>query len=238
MTTKIIVSPTHQSLHAFLTNIPNTFPVQGKTIYKARNEIKLMKINGELLVVKSYKQPHFINRIAYGLLRKSKAHRAFEYAQRLIDKQINTPFPIAYIEQRTMGLLTNSYFISAFCPYTHLLRELWDYASPDKHELIQSFAIFTTYLHSRNIYPVDYSPGNILFEKGVDGFQFSLIDINRMRFTEVSPRMAAFGFRRLRVDESTLTEIAETYANLRSIEKEKFIQKTLRFHRQFWKKPH
>jgi len=238
MTTKIIVSSTYPSLHAFLKTIPTIFAAQGETIYKARNEIKLLNINGLFIVVKRYKKPHFINQIAYGFLRKSKAHRAFEYAQLLIKQNINTPSPIAYIEQRTFGLLTDSYFISTFCTYTHLMRELWDYSAPDKHELIQSFAAFTVQLHSKKIYPVDYSPGNILFEKTNDGFQFSLIDINRMRFTEVSSQKAAFGFRRLRVDESTLTEIAETYAKIRSIEGKKFVQKTLHYHRQFWKKPH
>lgn len=238
MTTRLIVSPKFTSLHSFLETIPTIFVTHGETIYKARNEIKLIEHNGQLMVVKSYKKPHLINQIAYGMLRKSKAHRAFEYAQRLLQQYITTPIPIAYIEQRTFGLLTNSFFISTFCTYPHLLRELWNYTSSDKHELIHSFASFTAQLHAQNIYPVDYSPGNILFDKTPTGFQFALIDINRMRFTTVTSQMAAYGFRRLRVDEQTLMEIAQTYANLRSIEKKSFVTKTLHYHRQFWEKPH
>ncbi len=238
MKTNLVVAPAYSYLQYFLINISATFDQEGKTIYKARNEIKVMDIDGITIVVKKYKRPHIINQIAYGYFRKSKAQRAFLYAQKLLSLAITTPAPLAFIEEKRYGLLKESYFISQFCHYPHLMRELWDYKASDKSALIRAFAAFTASIHNEQVYPIDYSPGNILFEKSQKEYHFALIDINRMQFKQVTPRMAAYGFRRLRVDEDTLAEIATVYAQIQHIEVKSFIEKTQGFHQKFWRKPH
>jgi hypothetical protein len=238
MNTNLVIAPAYSNLRSFLANIPSTFDHEGTTIYKARNELKKIELNGITIVIKKYKRPHIINQLVYGFLRKSKAKRAFLYAQKLLSLSIITPAPIAFIEETQHGLLKESYFISLFCPFPHLLRELWDYTETDKTLLIHAFASFTATIHNQQVYPIDYSPGNILFERIQNGYSFSLIDINRMQFKYVSPRMAAYGFRRLHIDEKTLVEIATAYAQIQHIEVESFIKKTRQFHRHFWRKPH
>jgi len=238
MKTNLVVAPAYLPFQHFLANIPATFDQKGKTIYKARNELKIIDINGIAVVVKKYKRPHIINQIAYGYFRKSKAQRSFLYAQKLLSLAITTPAPLAFIEKTQHGLLKESYFISRFCHYPHLMRELWDYTETDKSALIGAFATFTASIHNQQVYPIDYSPGNILFEKSQNEYHFALIDINRMQFKHVTPRMAAYGFRRLHVDEDTLTEIATAYAQVQHIELKSFIEQTKQYHRHFWRKPH
>jgi hypothetical protein len=238
MNINLVIAPAYSNLRSFLASIPSTFDQEGTTIYKARNELKIIELNGISMVIKKYKQPHIINQLVYGSLRNSKAKRAFFYAQKLLSLSIVTPAPIAFIEETQHGLLKESYFISLFCSYPHLLRELWNYAGTDKTPLIHAFASFTATIHNQQVYPIDYSPGNILFERIRNDYNFSLIDINRMQFKHVTHRMAAYGFRRLHIDEKTLIEIATEYAQIQHIKVEPFIKQTRQFHRHFWRKSH
>ena len=49
-----------------------------------------------------YSKPNFINSLIYGYLRKSKAQRSFEYAKILLSKNIGTPQPFAFYENKTI----------------------------------------------------------------------------------------------------------------------------------------
>ena len=64
---------------------------EGKTIYKARNEIKVFEVDGVELNVKRYRVPLLINRVIYRFFRQPKAVRAYEYALRLVAKGFETP---------------------------------------------------------------------------------------------------------------------------------------------------
>jgi hypothetical protein len=156
MKTNLIVAPAYSYLQHFLIHIPAPFDQKGKPIYKTRIEIKIIDIDGIAIVVKKYKCPHMINQIAYGYFIKSKAQRALLYVQKLLSLAIITPAPLAFIEQTHQGLLKESYFISLFCRYPHLMRELWDYYRPDKSALIRAFAAFTAFIHNQQVYPIDY----------------------------------------------------------------------------------
>ena len=54
---------------SFLLDIENHFNTSSNSIHKARNEIKII----DEFVVKSFKIPHIINKIAYTFFRDSKA---------------------------------------------------------------------------------------------------------------------------------------------------------------------
>ena len=105
------INPKYKYLEKDILNIPSIFDKTGTIIQDNRNVIKILEIKGLLLNVKSFKQPHFINRIAYTYFRKSKAYRSFQYANKLIENNISTPEPVAYIEIID-GLLTKSFYIS------------------------------------------------------------------------------------------------------------------------------
>jgi hypothetical protein len=67
-----------------------------------RNIIKIFDLNSTKVNVKSFKKPHLLNSIIYKYIRKSKARRSFEYANRLLENQIGTPQPIAYFEKTNL----------------------------------------------------------------------------------------------------------------------------------------
>ena len=65
-----------------------------------RNEIRLFSLQDKTLNIKSFQIPNAVNKIAYRFFRKSKAARSFAYAQMLLTKNICTPYPVAYAEEK------------------------------------------------------------------------------------------------------------------------------------------
>jgi serine/threonine protein kinase len=233
---KIIINPEYKRLTSFIEAIPSLFDKKGEVIYKERNEIKVFDAGEEKIIVKSFKIPHFFNKIIYSCLRSSKAERSYKYALKLIEKEINTSMPVAYLEEKQTGLLTSSYYVSIYKEYPGMLRELRYSPLTEKKELACAFARFTADIHQKGVFPLDYSPGNILYQKIGDEYNFCLIDINRMRFVPVDLALGAYGFRRLWGNEETLSFIAKEYAKLRNFDEEKFEYLALKHHRIFWKK--
>ena len=120
---KLVLNPSYYQLRNFVQKLPISFPTLGDCIYKARNELRKFSYEGQWYVVKNYKVPLFINRIAYTFFRPSKASRAYEYALRLRSMGIETPAPVAYIELKSGGLLQHSFFVSENCSYPRMMRE-------------------------------------------------------------------------------------------------------------------
>jgi hypothetical protein len=149
-----------------------------------RNKIKLFEIEGKTINIKSFKIPHIINSIAYRYFRKSKAQRSFEFAKKLIENNIGTPFPIAFYENKTLFGLKESYYVSEHfnCDLTFReLVEIPDY--PDYETILRQFTQFSYLLHQKGIEFKDHSPGNTLIKKETDGnYSFHLVDLNRMEF--------------------------------------------------------
>ena len=75
---KLVLNPAYRRLEKFMQQLPLAFPTLGECIYKARNELRQFSYEGQNYVVKGYKVPIFINRIAYTFFRPSKAERAYK----------------------------------------------------------------------------------------------------------------------------------------------------------------
>ncbi|MDR0733061.1 MAG: hypothetical protein LBF08_03230 [Dysgonamonadaceae bacterium] len=231
-----VINPAFDYLTSFVEAIPDVFGKEGETIHNARNHVKIFDANNEKLVVKSFKIPFFFNRIIYTCFRPSKAERSYKHAMKLIERQINTSQPVAYIENRANGLLTGSYYVSIYKEYPGNLQEFRYHTLEEKKDLAIAFARFTAELHEKAIFPLDYSPGNILYEKTGDEYHFCLVDLNRMRFMPVDPKTGAYGLRRLWGNEETIAFIAREYARVRKFDEKKYEELALRYHRSFWDK--
>jgi hypothetical protein len=149
-----------------------------------RNKIKLFDLEGIQINVKSFKIPHFINKIAYKFFRKSKARRSFEFATTLLERNIGTPQPIAYFENYNWFGLADSYYVSEHQDCDLTFRELVEIPDfPDHAKILTQFVQFSFDLHEKGIEFLDHSPGNTLIKKGSENrYHFFLVDLNRMRF--------------------------------------------------------
>ncbi|MBT5935569.1 lipopolysaccharide kinase InaA family protein [Sulfurimonas sp.] len=225
MSYKLQINKKYKNFEHELINIQKIFTTADETIHKARNELKIIEINGLKCVVKSFKIPHLINRVAYTYFRDGKAKKSFNNAQKLSELNVNTPEPIGIIEFFNFGLLNKSYFISLYEPYNFTIREVFHHKVEDTQEILKQFTRFTYELHKKGVWHVDYSLGNILITNTNDTFKFSLVDINRMQFKEISASEGLKNFNKFWVKEKNdLVIIAKEYASLSSFDESTAIQ--------------
>jgi len=206
----------------FVLDIKKYFFDAHDTIHKARNELKIISYNEIDTVVKSFKTPHFLNRIVYTFFRDTKAKKSFEYSLKIADF---TPNPIGYIEFYESYLLKESFFISEEFKYDFTIREpLLDSRFVDRDEILRTFARFTYALHEAEILHQDYSPGNILIKKENTTYTFKVVDINRMEFRPLSLDERLKNFNKLWANDEDIETIATEYAKISKEEKEKCVQ--------------
>lgn len=234
---KIIINPEYSFLIDFINNLPASFSSEGEIIYNERNVLKRYQVEGVDMIVKSFKVPILINKIAYSFFRKSKARRSYEYALEILKRGGNTPAPIAYIEEYRNGLLYHSYYISIFNAKAVTVRKYMDGSTMHVEDIWRSFVRFTINNHRCGILHIDYSPGNILMDTKPDGgYQFTLIDINRLRFKQVSRDEALRNFDRLALSHEVSTRLAEIYAEECLLDKEETVRKINKYSDQFFTK--
>jgi hypothetical protein len=199
-------------------NIQSIFSQDDHSIHKARNELKIIELAGVKTVVKSFKIPHLINRIVYTFFRRSKAYKSYHNALRLQELAISTPQPIALIEFFSSGLLANSYFISEWFDYDFTIRTPLLEPLEDREAIFTAFAAYTYDLHQKGVWHLDYSPGNILIKRTDSGYQFSIVDINRMTFRTITPIEGCENFNKLWAFDDELEIMAREYARLSGLD--------------------
>lgn len=211
-----------------LEHIRSIFASDDHTIHKARNELKIIELEGIKTVVKSFKIPHLLNRIVYTYWRKSKAYKSYHNALKLRYLGISTPEPIALIEFFSTGLLADSYFISEFFDYDFTIRTPLLEPLADREAIFTAFAAYTYDLHQKGVWHLDYSPGNILIKRSEHGYQFSIVDINRMAFREICPLDGCENFNKLWASDEELEIMGREYARLSGLDEITVITKMQR----------
>lgn len=184
---KVVINDKYRNckeLVAFLENLDSIFDSNGTPLHIARNAVKSFHIDelGREVVVKRYKVPMLIQRVIYSYFRKSKAERAYMNAVKLTEFGFETPYPIAYVEQKSFGLMGYSYFVSEKTEYESIQPTML-LERPLEPSLAESLTKFFVDLHTKGILHNDLNAGNILFYRDVEAnYHFQLIDNNRMDF--------------------------------------------------------
>lgn len=208
------INPTFKHLQEDILTLPERFKEEGKVLEKDRNVIKILNVKGIDVNVKSFKVPNLINRFAYAYIRPSKAERSYKYAKLLLEKQIGTPTPIAYMIQRNWFGITHSYYISLQQEYDFLFRDLKILQPDHLEQILREFTRFTYHFHTQGIYFIDHSPGNTLIKKVNDHYEFYLVDLNRIKFMNIDPLTGLKNFYRLNATDKMIEIIAHEYALL------------------------
>lgn len=215
---KITIHPKYKDQREAILNLARNFFSQGKMLVEgSRNSIKTNFLDGEEVNIKFFQKPGIIKSIVYSFFKATKAKRSFDYANYLLEHDILTPFPIAYAEERkSFGLLGNSYYIShqVNCDFT--FRELiHDPLFPEREGILKQFTAFTYKMHEAKIHFLDHSPGNTLIvNKGNGNYDFYLIDLNRMKFEELSVEQRMDNFKKLWLSKRMIQVISKEYAQL------------------------
>jgi hypothetical protein len=210
------INSKYKDIEDFVLSIPEIFENEGEQICTGRNTIKIFKYKGLLINVKSFKIPHFINKVAYKYIRFSKAKKSFYLGTEIIKRGANTPEPIAYLNGSKSALFNKSYYVSIHQSYDFTVRELIGFEFENKEEILRQLTRFTYYaLHKNSIHHLDYSRGNVLItDRGNNKYDFSIVDINRLRFEKFDYIKGLKNFAQFWAEEEEIRVFADEYAKL------------------------
>ena len=237
MRENFVVHPEYAHRSEELRNILENFSTVGEYIVAGeRNDIKKVNLDGISLNIKKFKSPIFFQAWVYRFFRKSKARRSYEYALRLIDADIATPFPIAYLEVFSGGL-RESFYISEHLEYDFDFRTLiHNPRFGNREEILKQFTAFTFKLHENDVNFLDHSPGNTLIvQRETNQYDFYLIDLNRMRFETMDFKKRMRNFRRLWLSKTMIRIMAKEYAKLYGTEEQETLALMSHYSRTFQK---
>lgn len=241
---RITVHLKYKNQEENILQLVKTFFEEGDLIVKgSRNIIKSNFLGSIKVNIKFFQKPGFIKSIIYSFFRDTKAKRSFDYANYLLKHNINTPFPIAFVEERSVfGFLANSFYFCDQIDYDFTMRELiHDPLFPERNIIIEQFTEFTFKMHEAKINFLDHSPGNtLILNKGNGIYDFFLIDLNRMKFEELSLEKRMDNFKKMWLSKQMIKVVAQKYASLSNQSEEKIhailLEKSTQFKRKTAKK--
>ena len=216
-----------------IAELPRTMGDRGVVLHSGRNLIKRLSIpssDGSAIevVVKSFAVPTRLHGFVYAHLRRSKTLRCMSNAMRLLEIGVGTPDPVACIEFREFGCLRRSHYVSRYWHHDHDLTALLYRGvshGPDTQALLEQLAGFTAMQHDQGVMHQDYNPGNILVRARGGSFEFSLVDLNRLRFQRVGINDRISGLIRLTTIADYLRIIGRRYAVLYGVEPDEFCRR-------------
>jgi serine/threonine protein kinase len=221
-----IINPHFKQYELFLKDIKNYFKDNSNSIHKARNEIKIIELDGIKFIVKSFKRLSGLKAYYY-TKNPSKARRSYEYSLKLEDF---SPQPVGYIEFFNNNLLSDSFFISEYFPYSFTMKEVLrdsNFSQNKKVKVLEEFAIFSSKLHDSGVLHLDYSAGNILIKEEEGRFIFKVVDLNRMIFKKLTLNDRLKNFNMLWASDENITIIATKYAKINNLNVEMVVKKAI-----------
>ena len=125
-------------------------------------------------------------------LQESKAKRSFYAARHLIANNLDTPFPIAFLESRNKRFITESYYIAEFIDdYIKIIDYLREY--PDNYreirEMINAVSEYVRRMHGSDMVHRDLNLANFLLSGRGKKRRLVLVDLNRYR---IRKRISSF----------------------------------------------
>jgi tRNA A-37 threonylcarbamoyl transferase component Bud32 len=204
-----------------------------------RNSIRIVNFEGKKRVVKSFRIPNLVNKIAYKFFRSSKAARSYRNAEYLLNNGIGTPAPLGYLEKTSSLGFKESYYVSDFVEHDFTYREIInDETLENKEKILRQFTRFMFRMHEAQIYFLDNSPGNTLIEKSGHGYNFYLVDLNRMKFYDIPYEDRLKNFERLSPEKWMYEIMGDEYAALSGNNREEAIEQMWQYTEQFQEKFH
>ena len=77
---------------------------------------------------------------------------------------------------------------------------------------LRAFTRFTYQMHEKSVFFLDHSQGNTLITKNAAGYEFYLVDLNRMKFKSLDLRSRIKNFERLATQMEDVRIMSDEYA--------------------------
>jgi len=131
-------------------------------------------------------------------------------------------------------LFRKSYYVSELVDYDLTYRELTtDFSIPDYDNILRAFTRFTYQLHNKGINFLDHSPGNTLIKRKDEGYEFYLVDLNRMHFEKMDFETRIKNFIKLTIHESMIKVMSNEYAKCTGEDEKKIFDLMWKYTREF-----
>lgn len=216
----------YNKLESFVRSLPETFDASGTLLFRKRNVVKMFEAEGMRLVVKKFRCPNALQRVAYTFFKPSKAVRAYMHADLFTSKGISTPAAVAYLQMKQGGLVSEGYFVS-LCGYGCSVREcllpggssqefaVHNYGDADM-QLIDNVAAFIANIHDKDVIHGDLNISNLLCDKAKDGnVRLCVIDNDRARLCHPTRSQCLSDLMRATHNRHLLSIITTMYARHR-----------------------
>ena len=210
---KIILNPKYESLRKYLEELEVHFEKEGKEIFRDRNVIRTLQVNGLTLCVKKYAQPSLRGRLAQRFYQSTKGKKAYFKPLALRERGFESPEPIAYVKYNKGLTHSTTYFVCLHSNYRYCMNDAIKLNEEERAELINSFARFTARLHNGGFMHRDFSSANILYDKIEGRYHFELIDTNSITIGRpVSIEKGCINLAKLNGDDNFFSALAHAYA--------------------------
>ncbi|MCY3674236.1 MAG: hypothetical protein OXH65_05915 [Paracoccaceae bacterium] len=191
------------------------------------------------IVIKAFKTPGLLRGYIDLNFRISKAQKSMKNANRLLKLGVLTPDPIGCIECVEFNCIRQCYYISQYWEQNYELSTLLYQGNFNKQNsqiILRELAKFTAKQHDCGILHLDYNPGNILTRLQDEKVDFCLVDLNRIKFTQLGMKERISGLVRLSLYPDKIRIIGIHYANFTGLDQVSFCRQLDQAHSKFWKK--
>ena len=218
---KIIINPKYESLREYLTKIEEHFEKDGKEIFRDRNIIRTLSVNGLTLCVKKYAPLSLRGQLAQRLYKSSKGKMAYFKPLSLRERGFESPEPVAYIKYNKGLTNTTTYFVCLHSNYRYCMKDAIKLSEEERADIINAFAHFVARLHRSGFMHKDFSSSNILYDKIGGRYHFELIDTNSLQIGRpISLEKGCANLAKLTGDDKFFGALAHAYALARDCDAE------------------
>lgn len=185
---KIVIAEQYRKYTDFIKTIPSMFDSGSVEVLKdKRNSVIRLQHDGLTFIAKRYKRVNWIQSIIYTHFRRTKAKRAYLFADEFRKRGVNSPRAVAYMEEYERRRFTVGYFVYEESKGREVFQELVKEQDFD-HELADAVIDYIVFMHSRGVLHGDLNSANFLYTKDADGrYHFDMIDTNRSHFCDGWP---------------------------------------------------
>ncbi|MHC5362011.1 lipopolysaccharide kinase InaA family protein [Myroides sp. LJL110] len=229
MKRRIKIHKDYVHLREFIIETIQNFDKNGIVVQDNRNRVKIFSEpkSSDKYVVKSFEKVTLANKFIYRFFRKSKAQRSYENALELLNLSINSPFPVAYIEEYDTFSLQRSYFISAYQEHQEVNTCL---QQDNNAEFLKAMGEFIFKLHQNRVFHYDLHVSNMLVTKGLDNkYVFHLIDINRLKFKRPTKKRMIKNLNRIFLPFNQYSIMIQAYADQQGVDAFTLAHKEMNF---------
>ncbi len=185
---KTVIAEQYIKYTKFINSIPLLFNTDnGEVLKDKRNKVRRLHHDGLTFIAKRYKRVNFIQSIIYTHFRRTKAERAFLFADEFHKRGVSSPRAVAYMEDYERGRFTVGYFVYEESKGKEVFQELVKKEQFD-HALADAVIDYIVFMHSRGVLHGDLNSANFLYTIDAEGkYHFDMIDTNRSHFCDGWP---------------------------------------------------